>query len=80
MAYPDDSVDDSVVAVVAVGHMIDLPVQEDEYDTDSESDVDDDTPSGITVSRSGRAIRAHFRLDWLEHLDDQVSKLLTGKE
>ena len=42
--------------------LIDLPVQEDEYDTDSESDVDDDTPSDITVSRSGRAIRAHFRL------------------
>ena len=57
-------VDDSVVAVVAVGDMTDLPVQEDEYDTDSESDVDDDTASGITVSRCGRAIRAHFRLDW----------------
>ena len=56
-------VDDSVVAVVAVGDMTDLPVQEDEYDTDSESDVDDDIPSDITVSRSGRAVRAHFRLD-----------------
>ena len=38
-------VDDSVVAVVAVGDTTDLPVQEDEYDTDSESDVDNDTPS-----------------------------------
>ena len=56
-------VDESVVAVVAVADMTDLPVQEDEYDTDSESDVDDDTPSDITVSRAGRAIRAHFRLD-----------------
>lgn len=54
-------VDDSVVAVVAIGDTTDLPVQEDEYD--SESDMDDDTPSGITVSRSGRTIRAHFRLD-----------------
>ena len=56
-------VDESVVAVVAVADMTDLPVQEDEYDTDSESDVDDDTPSDITISRAGRAIRAHFRLD-----------------
>ena len=56
-------VDHSVVSVVAVGDTTDLPVQEHEYDTDSESDVDDDTPYGITVSRSGRTIRAHFRLD-----------------
>ena len=55
--------DHSVVSVVAVGDTNDLPVQEHEYDTDSESDVDDDTPYGITVSRSGRTIRAHFRLD-----------------
>ena len=46
-------VDDNVVAVVAVGDRTDLP----------ESDVDDNTPSDITVSRSDRAIRAHFRLD-----------------
>jgi len=56
-------VDDSEVAVVAVCEMTDLPVQEDEYDTDSESDREDDTPPDITVTRSGQAIRAHFRLD-----------------
>lgn len=56
-------VDDSVVAVVAVGYMTDLPVQEDEYDTDSESDVDDVTPSDITACRSGGAVCVHFRLD-----------------
>jgi len=56
-------VDDSKVAVVAVCEMTDLPVQEDEYDTDSESNREDDTPPDITVTRSGRAIRAHFRLD-----------------
>lgn len=56
-------VDDSKVVNVTVGDMTDLPVQEDEYDTDSDSEVDDDTPPDITFSRSGRAIRAHFRLD-----------------
>ena len=40
-------VDDSEVAVVAVCVMTDLPVQEDEYDTDSESDREDDTPPDI---------------------------------
>ena len=35
--------DDSVVVVVAVGYMTDLTVQEGEYDTDSERDVDDAT-------------------------------------
>ena len=56
-------VDDSKLAVVAVCDMTDLPVQEDEYDTDSESNREDDTSPDITVIRSGRAIRAHFRLD-----------------
>ena len=56
-------VDDSEVAVVAVCEMTDLPVQEDENATDSESDREDDTPSDTTVTRSGRAIRAHFSLD-----------------
>ena len=67
-------VDDSEVAVVAVCEMTDLPVQEDECDTDSESDREDDTPPDITVTRSGRAIRAHFRLDLSKehHQDDQV--------
>ena len=36
-------VDNSEAAVVAVCEMTDLPVQEDEYDTDSESDREDDT-------------------------------------
>ena len=56
-------VDDSEVTFVAVCEMTDLSVQEDEYDTDSESDREDYTPPDITVTRSGRAIRAHFRLD-----------------
>ena len=45
--------DDSQVAVVAVRETTDLPVQEDEYDIDSESDREDDTPPDITVTRSG---------------------------
>ena len=53
--------DEIVVAVVA--DITDLTVQEGEYDTDSESDVDDDTPSDITVSRAGSTISAHFRVD-----------------
>ena len=58
-------VDYSEVAVVAeMTEMTDLPVQEDEHDTDSESDREDDTPPDITVTRSGRATRAHFGLDF----------------
>ena len=57
-------VDDSTVEIVAVGE---VPDQEDEYDTDSGSDMDDDDhdscPHTTTLTRSGRAIRAHFRLD-----------------
>lgn len=64
--------EDSKVVNVAVGDMSDLPVQEDEYDTYSDSEVDDDTPTDITFSRSGRAIRAHLRLDLQKLLDDQV--------
>ena len=47
--------------------MTDIPVQEDEYDTDSERDREDDTPPDhdITVTRSGRAIRALFRLEFV---------------
>ena len=41
--------------------------QEDEYDTNSGSDMDDDDhdsyPHTTILTRSGRAIRAHFRLD-----------------
>ena len=36
-------IDNSEVAVVAVFEMTYLPVQEDEYDADSESDREDDT-------------------------------------
>ncbi|CAH3159954.1 unnamed protein product [Pocillopora meandrina] len=39
----------------------------DEYDTDSESNFSerkDDSITPSTLSRSGRAIRAHFRLDF----------------
>ena len=58
-------VDDSTVEIVAVGEVSD---QEDEYDTDSGSDMDDDDhdsyPYTTTLTRSGRVIRAHFRLDF----------------
>ena len=54
-------VDDSTVAVGEVSD------QEDEYDTNSGSDMDDDDhdsyPHTTILTRSGRAIRAHFRLD-----------------
>ena len=58
-------VDDSTVEVVAVGEVPDQ--KKVEYDTDSGSDMDDDDhdsyPDTTTITRSGRAIRAHFRLD-----------------
>ena len=59
-------VDDSVVAVVAVGEVPDpIAVQEDEYDTDSGINVDDDTSPPITpVAMSGWAICNHFCLDF----------------
>ena len=54
-------VDDSTVAVGEVSD------QEGEYDTNSGSDMDDDDhdsyPHTTILTRSGRAIRAHFRLD-----------------
>ena len=57
-------VDDSTVEIVAVGEESD---QEDEYDTNSGSDMDDDDhdsyPHTTILTRSGRAIRAHFCLD-----------------
>ena len=54
-------VDESMLGVVAVGDVRDLPEQEDEFDTDSEGDADNDTD--ITFCRFGCATRAHFRLD-----------------
>ena len=55
--------DDSTVEIVAVGE---VPDQEDEYDTGSGSNMDDDDhdsyPDTTTLTRSGRAIHAHFRL------------------
>ena len=58
-------VDDSKVEIVAVGE---VPDQKDEYDTDSGNDMDDDDHDSYshttTLTRSGRAIRAHFRLDF----------------
>ena len=52
---------DSKVEIVAVGE---VPDQEDEYDTDSGNDMDDDDhdsyPHTTKLTRSGRAIRAHF--------------------
>ena len=57
-------VDDGTIEIVAVGEVSD---QEDEYDTDSASDIDDGDhdfyPHTTILTRSGRAIRAHFRLD-----------------
>ena len=57
-------VDDSTVEIVAVDE---VPYQEDECDTDSGRNMDDDNhdscPHTATLTTSGRAIRAHFRLD-----------------
>ena len=41
------------------------PPQEDEYDTASDNDISDteEEISPVAISRSGRPIRAHFRLD-----------------
>ena len=66
--------DDSEVAVVAVCEMTDIPVQEDEYDTDSESQ-----------GRSGRAIRVHFRLEFVRPSErsgrySHIHEHLTGHE
>ena len=56
--------EDSTIEIAAVGEVSD---QEGEYDTNSGSDMDDDDhdpyPHKTTLTRSGRAIRAHFRLD-----------------
>ena len=56
--------DDSTVEIVAVGEVSD---QENKYDTDSGSDMDDDDhdsyPQTKTLTRPGRPIVAHFRLD-----------------
>ena len=56
--------DDSTVEIVAVSK---VPDQEDEYDIDSGSNMDDDDhdsyPHTATLTRSGRAIRGHFRLE-----------------
>ena len=56
-------VDDSTIEIVAVGEVSD---QEDKYDTDSGSGMDDDDhdsyPHTTILTRSGRAIRSHFRL------------------
>ena len=52
-------VDDSTVEIVAVGE---VPYQEDEYDTESGSNMDDDNydsyPHKTTLTKSGRAIGA----------------------
>ena len=57
-------VDDSTIGIAAVGE---VSFQEDEYDTDSGSDIDDDDhdsyPHTTILIRSGRAIHTHFRLD-----------------
>ena len=54
-------VDDNTVEIVARGE---VPYQEDEYDTDSGSNMDDDNhdsyPHKTTLTKSGRAIGAHL--------------------
>ena len=55
---------ESTVEIAAVGE---VPDQENEYDIDSGSDMDDDDhdsyPQTKTLTRPGRPIVAHFRLD-----------------
>ena len=56
-------VDDRIVEVTVA----EVRTHADEYDTDSEndfSDQEDEDITPITVSRSGRPFRAHFRLDF----------------
>ena len=50
-----------MLGVVAVGDVTDLPEKQDEFDTDLESNADNDTD--ITFSRFGRTTRAHFLLN-----------------
>ncbi|CAH3166246.1 unnamed protein product [Pocillopora meandrina] len=50
-------VDESMLRVVAVGDVTDLPEKQDEFDTEADNDTD------ITFSRFGRTTCAHFRLD-----------------
>ena len=56
--------DDGTVEVVAVGE---VPNEENKYDTDSGSNMDDDDhdsyPQTKTLTKPGRPIVAHFRLD-----------------
>ena len=58
VTFVNDFVIDVVVGAVR-------PPQEDEYDTASDNDISDteEEISPVAVSRSGRPIRAHFRLD-----------------
>ena len=58
VTFVNDCLIDVVVGAVR-------PPQEDEYDTASENDISDteEEISPVAVSRSGRPIRAHFRLD-----------------
>ena len=58
ITFVNDGLIDVVVGAVR-------PPQEDEYDTDSDNDisVNEEEISPVAVSRSGRPIRAHFRLD-----------------
>ena len=58
VTFVNDFVIDVVVGAVR-------PPQEDECDTASDNDISDteEEISPVAVSRSGRPIRAHFRLD-----------------
>ena len=58
VTFVNDCLIDVVVGAVQ-------PPQEDEYDTGSDNGISDTEKeiSPVAVSRSGRPIRAHFRLD-----------------
>ena len=54
---------DDFLVEVAVSEMRPPPVENETKSEDDFSDREDENIAPITVSRSGRPIRAHFRLD-----------------
>ena len=71
-------VDDCIVEVAVA----EVRTYADEYDTNLENnfyDREDEDITPITVSRSGRQIRAHFRLDFLGTLTVDISNNLMEK-
>ena len=71
-------VDDCIVEVAVA----EVRTYADEYDTNLENnfyDREDEDITPIMVSRSGRQIRAHFRLDFLGTLTVDISNNLMEK-